>query len=99
MSRLIDADKFAHTLQKISGASWFKDEQKKPFETIINMLIGIDKEKYSPTAYDVDKVVEELQKIGTSYCTNVHCNNECCDCDHGCLMGKIIGTVKRGGGE
>lgn len=50
-----------------------------------------------PTAYDVDKVVEQIQNVGTSFCTNTHCNTECSDCDHGVMMRSVINTVKAGG--
>lgn len=49
-----------------------------------------------PTVYDVDKVMEQIQNVGTSFCTNVHCNTECSDCDHGEMMKSIIKIVKAG---
>lgn len=94
--RLIDADEFANTLKKISDANWFKKEQKEAFETIVGLLIGVDKEKYSPTAYAEDKVVEELKDLGSKYCINVGCKDECQDCSHGILMQKAIEIVKNG---
>ena len=48
--RLIDADKFKEFLTKLY-------EEGAPYDGIIELL---DKE---PTAYDVDKVVEELEEI------------------------------------
>lgn len=50
-----------------------------------------------PIAYDVDKVVEEIKRVGTAYCVSIHCNNECSNCDHGSIMRSIIEIVKGGG--
>lgn len=47
------------------------------------------------TAYDIDKVVEELKDLGSKYCINVGCEYECKDCPHGILMQKEIEIVKQ----
>lgn len=59
--------------------------------------LDVDEAYEQGRADERERIVRELEKIGTSYCTEVNCNNECYDCDHGCLMGAIIATVERGG--
>ena len=50
-----------------------------------------------PTAYDVGKVLEEIKKLGTTFCT-CNCDNcECPDCEQGTMMKLIIEAVKEGG--
>lgn len=51
------------------------------------------------TAYDVDKVVEQITTIGKSYCDSVKCDKNCADCDHGCIMRAIQEKVEGGGVE
>lgn len=51
----------------------------------------------TPTAYDVDKVVQSINEIGKRYCNSVKCDKNCEDCEHGCLMRAIINAVKSGG--
>ncbi len=50
-----------------------------------------------PIAYDVDKVIKSINKIGQKYCDSVECENNCEDCEHSCLMGAIINVIKSGG--
>lgn len=55
-----------------------------------------------PTAYDVDKVANEIRGIGKRYCDSVCTEALICDydyaaCDYGVLIRKIIETVKDGG--
>ena len=50
-----------------------------------------------PTAFDVEAVVKEVQDIGTRFCTTVHCNNECENCDHGSIMKAVIDVIRKGG--
>ena len=92
--RLIDADKLKKDmlLQNILG---------EPIQKIIDRYIHIvDKQ---PTAFDVDKVVEQLEeveKIMTSP-VNKDCFGEECralDCTV-CLISKAIEIVKEGGVE
>lgn len=47
--RLIDADKFADTLKEIAESKWCKPEYTEAFYVVGNLLVGRDKEKYSPT--------------------------------------------------
>lgn len=49
------------------------------------------------TAYDVDKVVEQIKDKGKAVCCSVKCNDNCNDCEHGCLMNGILEIVKAGG--
>lgn len=86
MSRLVDADAFREGIlaQSITG------KENYPTELICDFI------EEQPTAYEVDKVVEEIKNIGTRHCVSVHCNDECSDCDHGAIMKEIIETVKRG---
>ncbi len=50
-----------------------------------------------PTAFDVEKVVEQIEEIGDRFCNSVKCNKNCADCEHGCLMGGITEAIKGGG--
>ena len=59
--RLIDADKFAELMKKLSEDSIFKDDCRKAYKAVYLMLT-VEKNKYSPTAYDVDAVVAELEE-------------------------------------
>lgn len=54
MSRLIDADRFKSFLQALCKAG-------APYHEVIQLL---DKQ---PTAYDVEKVVEQLEEIRSEY--------------------------------
>lgn len=60
MGRLIDADKLIEDLQ---SQMEFDKYTPNSTEAMINLetLLFIDKIKEQPTAYDVDKVVEELK--------------------------------------
>ena len=49
------------------------------------------------TAYDVDKVAEQVKEKGTRICCSVKCTENCEDCEHGCLMRMILKTVRAGG--
>lgn len=50
-----------------------------------------------PTAYDADRVVEQIKDKGKAVCCSVKCNDNCNDCEHGCLMNGILKSVKAGG--
>lgn len=53
MSRLIDADKLKNHY------AWWSNEEKELFDSIVDS---------QPTAYNIDKVVSELQEIQSRYC-------------------------------
>ena len=59
--RLIDADAFAEMMKQFSENDTFKEDCRKAYKSVYLMLT-VDKQKYSPTAYDVDKVVEQLEE-------------------------------------
>lgn len=81
--RLIDADALMERIASINN----------PDMLTIGKVVGtIDTQ---PTAYDIDKVVEELKDLGSKYCINVGCEYECKDCPHGILMQKEIEIVKQ----
>lgn len=85
MTRLIDAD-------KLIEQGWRLERHGQA-----NELIGIKSIADVPTAYDVDKVMEEVKKLGTTFCT-CNCDNcECPDCEQGTMMKLIIEAVKEGG--
>ena len=50
-----------------------------------------------PTAYNVEAVLQSVKDIGTRFCTHVHCENECANCDHGAIMKAIISEIEKGG--
>lgn len=93
MGRLIDADKLKADLQKAISKN--EDMDCLDFLRIASVIDA------QPTAYDVDKVVqqlEEVEKIITSP-VNEDCFGEECrasDCTV-CLISKAIEIVKGGG--
>ena len=83
--RLIDADELINILE------WNKEQEKDALVSI-NSLIKLIKER--PTAYDVNKVIEELKEMGNEYCKSVECNGECDCCEHASMMQSAIKIVK-----
>ena len=70
MSRLIDADKF---IQEMSEWYWDKEKQKaaendaSPMDLFTHLAITTVQEQ--PTAFDVDKVVEQMENyLFEKYC-------------------------------
>lgn len=51
-----------------------------------------------PTAYDVDKVVEELKEVHKNFCNSVTCGGKamCKDCEEYVMFQKNIEIVKHG---
>lgn len=77
------------------------ERKEVPFDEIDHIL-ECNKElssaiKEIPTAFNVEAVVKEVQAIGTRFCTTVHCNNECENCDHGSIMKAVIDVIRKGG--
>lgn len=99
---LIDADKLIQEMRK-----WYWDKEKQkaaendvsPMDLFTNLAITTVKEQ--PTAFDVDKVIEQLEeveKIMTSPVTEDCFGEECraSDCTV-CLISKAIEIVEGGG--
>ena len=68
-------------------------------EIIVNIIPTI---KNQPTAYDIDKVVEELEEVHEKFCKNVVCGgksrSELCEyCEEYIMFNKNIKIVKQGG--
>lgn len=103
--RLIDADKLFLHLNDWAFAEAPTDldvgevkfEREVIYKTIKDCMRAVDDQ---PTAYDVDKVVEEIEAFGGC----AECREKGTDkrfyygqgCK-ACLFGKIVGIVKRGG--
>lgn len=51
------------------------------------------------TAYDKEKVIEEMKKTGKRFCVSARCSEDCQNCEHGVLMKALIEIVKKGGIE
>lgn len=87
--RLIDADKLMGELhESLKGDC----DLRKDYE-----FMGIDEFiENQPTAYDVNKVIEELKEMGNEYCKSVECNGECDCCEHASMMQSAIKIVKGG---
>lgn len=51
------------------------------------------------TAFDKEKVIEEMKKTGKRFCVSVRCTEDCQNCDHGVLMKALIEIVEKGGIE
>lgn len=101
---LIDADKLIQEMRK-----WYWDKEKQkaaendvsPMDLFTHLAITTVQEQ--PTAFDADKVVEQLEeveKIMTSPVTKDCFGEECraSDCTV-CLISKAIEIVKGGGVE
>lgn len=84
--RLIDEDAVMEMLTNIELSC-----------TSIPMIEAKTRLRDIPTAYDVDKVVEQIKDKGKAVCCSVKCNDNCNDCEHGCLMNGILKSVKAGG--
>lgn len=110
MSRLIDADKLIQEMRK-----WYWDKEKQkaaendvsPMDLFTHLAITTVQEQ--PTAFDVDKVVEQIESIKEKEyraCTDEQCGfcdyfNDCWDgemCDK-LALDKAIEIVKGGGVE
>ena len=53
--------------------------------------------KEQPTAYDVEKVVDELKEVHEKFCKNVACDELCEHCEEYIMFNKNIKIVKQGG--
>ena len=53
--------------------------------------------KDQPTAYDVEKVVDELKEVHEKFCKNVACDELCEHCEEYIMFNKNIKIVKQGG--
>lgn len=72
----------------------------EPEETKLANRILSDVQKAienAPVAYDVERVVDQTKEKDTLVCCSVKCNDNCGDCEHGCLMNGILKIVKAGG--
>ena len=89
MGRLIDADVVWRKLQyrlKRYGNEHMSEKFKEMLDSI-------------PTAYDVDKVVEEVAEKAERYCKVVGCEHCYTDCDHYILMQSVAASIAKGGVE
>lgn len=94
MMRLIDADEF---IKKFSYAKDNTQEENTMCATVRRMV------KEQPTAYDMENVLEQLEKsrgyiATTQYCNDMNGDSTCGvrSC-FGCCLDYLIGIVKRGG--
>ena len=55
--------------------------------------------EHSETAFDKEKVIEEMKKTGKRFCVSARCSEDCQNCEHGVLMKALIEIVKQGGIE
>lgn len=53
----------------------------------------------APTAYNVDKVLEEVTEKAERYCKAVGCEHCYTDCDHYNLMQSVCASIAKGGVE
>lgn len=52
---------------------------------------------FCSTAFDKEKVIEEIKNLGEKFCTSVKCSGDCQNCDHGVMMRLLIEIVEKGG--
>lgn len=95
--RLIDADKLILHLNDFmlqQSPIDIQDIESIHVSAVIQDCIKAVEEQ--PTAYDVNKVIEELKEMGNEYCKSVECNGECDCCEHASMMQSAIKIVKGG---
>lgn len=83
--------------QRAGRELWNDKPKEVQDEDIKNSNRDIQKIRDYVLSYDVETVVKEVQDIGTRFCTAVHCNNECANCDHGSIMKAVIDVIRKGG--
>lgn len=88
--RLIDADKLT---KQIAGMAFANNY---PANKALALCKLIDTQ---PTAYDVDRVVEQLKEVHEKFCKSVACGGKsmCKDCEEYIIFNKNIDIVKAGG--
>ena len=93
MSRLIDADKL---IQEMSEWYWDKEKQKaaendvSPMDLFTHLAITTVQEQ--PTAFDVEKVVEQLKALKMRYFLTIA---NTCDADKDCAYKNIANAIDR----
>lgn len=87
--RLIDSDYLSEELRK--STALLNGNTLVP----VNLLLALIEKM--PTAYDVDKVIRQVNSIGKAYCDSVKCDKNCEDCEHGCIMRAITEKARAGG--
>lgn len=94
--RLIDADESLRTFTVTSDGRRIPEKDCDNFDLTISLkeIKQIIKER--PTAYDVDKVVEQLEELKREECTLHECGIRSEYCKP-CIAKKAIEIVKAGG--
>lgn len=87
--RLIDADEFTKQVAAMTIANNYPTEKANAWCALIDA---------QPTAYDVDKVVEQLERLTEEECTLHECGIRSERCKP-CIAKKAIEIVKGGGVE
>ena len=67
---------------------------KMIYDAIQNCISCVEEQ---PTAYSVDKVVDELEEVHETFCKNVVCGKLCEHCEEYIMFNKNIKIVKQGG--
>ena len=100
--RLIDADELVKYYKRLSNECFSKDNHE--YANLYDCVCA--KIMTQPTAYNVEKVVEELEEIKGQGCVGVKCKD--CKYTHNCFEGeraenvvidKAIEIIRRGGVE
>lgn len=91
MGRLIDEDVLMERLGFLNTP--------REREENAGQIITLEDFDSIQTAYDVDKVVEELKEVHKNFCTSVTCGGKamCKDCEEYVMFQKNIEIVKQGG--
>ncbi len=95
MSDLISRSELIKALEEYKEEDW----NKNLCTTLPNVVDDcIDFIENMPTAYDVDKVVEELEEVHKKFCNSVTCGGKsmCKDCDEYIMFKKNIEIIKAG---
>lgn len=90
MGRLIDADALIEKMKKTEED--YEKAMTSPGWYSAYVVI-----KNQPTAYDVEKVKKEIDRVGKSFCDYVACNEECTSCEHHSIMNAVTSIVRKGG--
>lgn len=96
MSDLISRSALIQTLKYNKAINEDDAKGKMMVIPVDNVIEYVEK---MPTAYNVDKVVEQIKKKGSIHCLNSSCDGDCALCDYGVSVRDIIDLVKEGGVE
>ena len=94
MYELIDRKLLIRRLRDLQMGKFSTIGYKREYDFLDMIIRGVEDQ---PVAYNVDKVVENVKRIGTALCVSAHCGDECQDCEYGNIMKSIVKEIETGG--